>query len=179
MALVLLLRGVNVGGHRRFRPSTLAAQLRHLDAVSIGAAGTFVVRKPITRARLRLEIQRRLPFDTAVMICGGDAILRLMALEPFAEYPVRPDLVRFATLLSRNPRPAPPLPIHLPSDREGCLVKVFARHGRIVLGVHRREMRAIRCLGQLDHIFNTPATTRSWNTIVAIARTLGWRAGRL
>lgn len=34
MALVVLLRGVNVGGHRTFRPTTLAEQLKHLDAVN-------------------------------------------------------------------------------------------------------------------------------------------------
>ena len=38
MALVVFLRGVNVGGHRTFRPTVLAKQLRHLDAVNIGAA---------------------------------------------------------------------------------------------------------------------------------------------
>ena len=42
---VVLLRGVNVGGHRTFRPARLAEQLRHLGAVNIGAAGTFVIRK--------------------------------------------------------------------------------------------------------------------------------------
>ena len=47
MALVVFLRGVNVGGHRSFRPTTLAEQLKHLDAVNIGAAGTFVIRQPI------------------------------------------------------------------------------------------------------------------------------------
>ena len=33
-----LLRGVNVGGHRAFRPAMLAAQLKHLGAVNIGTA---------------------------------------------------------------------------------------------------------------------------------------------
>ncbi|HEU4387048.1 MAG TPA: hypothetical protein VFV34_04580, partial [Blastocatellia bacterium] len=40
------LRGVNVGRHRTFRPTTLAKQLKHLDAVNIDAAGTFVIRRP-------------------------------------------------------------------------------------------------------------------------------------
>jgi hypothetical protein len=31
VALVVLLRWVNVGGHRTFRPTTLAKQLKHLD----------------------------------------------------------------------------------------------------------------------------------------------------
>jgi len=44
VALVVFLRGVNVGGHRTFRPSVLARELEHLDAVNIGAAGTFGVK---------------------------------------------------------------------------------------------------------------------------------------
>jgi uncharacterized protein (DUF1697 family) len=43
VALVVLLRGLNVGGHRSFRPRVLADQLQHLGAVNIGAAGTFVI----------------------------------------------------------------------------------------------------------------------------------------
>ena len=69
MALVVLLRGVNVGGHRTFRPTTLAKQLTHLGAVNIGAAGTFVIRQPVTQAELRAELASRLPFDTEIMIC--------------------------------------------------------------------------------------------------------------
>ena len=41
MALVVLLKGINVGGHRTFRP-----------VVNIGAAGTFVIRQPVTRTQL-------------------------------------------------------------------------------------------------------------------------------
>jgi hypothetical protein len=62
MALVVLLRGVNVGGHRTFRPTTLAKQLKHLDAVNVGAAGTFVIRRPVAQSQLRDEVMRRLPY---------------------------------------------------------------------------------------------------------------------
>ena len=39
MALVAFLRGVNVGGHRRFRPSLLAKELAGYDVVNVGATG--------------------------------------------------------------------------------------------------------------------------------------------
>src|SRR6185436_14460123 len=71
VALVVLLRGVNVGGHRAFRPSALAEKLKRLDAVNIGAAGTLVIRRPVTRAHLRAELIRNLPFDAEIMICDG------------------------------------------------------------------------------------------------------------
>jgi hypothetical protein len=81
MALVVLLRGVNVGGHRIFRATTLTEQLKHLDAVNIGAAGTFVIRQPVTRVRLRAELARSLPFDTQIIICEGKEILALVHQE--------------------------------------------------------------------------------------------------
>jgi hypothetical protein len=71
MALVVLIKGINVGGHRTFRPSLLAQQLKRFDVINIGAAGTFVVRRSISRVELRAEIERRLPFQADVMICSG------------------------------------------------------------------------------------------------------------
>lgn len=175
MALVVLVRGLNVGGHRTFRPSRLAGQLQHLDAVNIGAAGTFVIRQPASRAQLRAEVARRLPFDAEIMICEGRDILRLMSVDCFAGFPVRPDLVRFASLLSRPPRPAPLLPMQFPASGGDWVLKVLALRGRFALGIYRRELKAIGCLGKLDRLLGAPVTTRNWNTITAIAKTLGWR----
>lgn len=172
MALAVFLRGVNVGGHRAFRPTVLAAQLKHLDTVNIGAAGTFVVRRPVTRARLQAEIRRRLPFDTEIMICEGRDIVRLVSRNPFADYLGRRDLVPFVSVLARGPRSTPALPVSFPPDGE-WLLKILGCEGRFVLGVYRRHMRAIGHLGAVDRLYEGPATTRNWNTITAIAKVLG------
>ena len=172
MALVVLLRGVNVGGHRTFRPTTLAEQLKHLDAVNIGAAGTFVIRRPVSRAQLRAELARRLPFDAEIMICQGREIVRLMSQNHFADQPVRPDIVRFVSVLSKRPRWTPAAPMNIPSD-DKWLLKILSTDGRFVFGVYRRQMKAIGYLGTLDRLFGVPATTRNWNTITALAKVLG------
>ena len=174
MALVVLVRGVNVGGHRAFRPTTLAAQLRHLDVVNIGAAGTFVIRRPVSRARLRAEVARALPFEAEIMVCAGRAISRLLSHECFADDPVQPDVVRFVSVLSRLPRAMPQLPLTLPS-RGRWLLKVLARDGRFVLGVYRRHMKVIGYLSSLDRILGVPVTTRNWNTIAAIGKVVSAR----
>ncbi|MEW6741849.1 MAG: DUF1697 domain-containing protein [Planctomycetota bacterium] len=171
MAHVVLLRGLNVGGHRTFRPSRLAEQLQHLDAVNIGAAGTLVIRQPVSRAQLRAEVARRLPFDAEIMICHGRDIVRLVSHDFFSGHPVRPDVVRFVSVLSRLPRSAPRLPMKLPSGGK-WLLKVLARDGRFVFGLYRRHMKVIGHLGTLDRLFGVPVTTRNWNTIVAIAAVL-------
>jgi uncharacterized protein (DUF1697 family) len=172
VALVVLLRGVNVGGHRTFRPTALTEELKHLDAVNIGAAGTFVVRQRVTQAQLRAELARRLPFDTEIMICEGREIVRLMSQDHFADQPVRSDVVRFVSVLSKRPGSAPSMPMSLPSSGQ-WLLKILARDNRFVFGVYRRHMKAIGYLGTLDRLFGVPATTRNWNTISAIAKVLG------
>ncbi|HEY5218946.1 MAG TPA: DUF1697 domain-containing protein [Gemmatimonadaceae bacterium] len=172
MALVVLLRGVNVGGHRTFRPTTLAKQLKHLDAVNIGAAGTFVIRRPGTQAQLRAELARRLPFDAEIMICEGREIVRLMSQNHFADHPVRPDIVRFVSVLSKRPRSTPLMPMRFPSSGK-WLLKVLQRDNRFVFGVYRRHLKVISYLGAIDRLFGVPVTTRNWNTMTAIARVLG------
>jgi uncharacterized protein (DUF1697 family) len=171
VALVVLLRGVNVGGHRIFRPTKLAEQLKHLDAINIGAAGTFVIRRPVSRSLLRTEIARRLPFDAEIMICHGREITRLMSHDFFSDHAVRPDIVRFVSVLSKSPRSAPPTPMSFPSTDE-WLLKILAREKRFVVGLYRRHMRVITYLGTLDRVFGVPVTTRNWNTITAIAKAL-------
>lgn len=171
MALVVFLKGVNVGGHRTFRPSLLAAQLDHLGVTSVGAAGTFIVRKAVGRAALRASILERLPFRATIMICDGSDVVELTSHDPFGGLSRRRDQVQFVAVRADSRRPRRTPPFALPSaGRWG--VRVLGYHGRFVLGVHRREMRAIGHLAQLEEIVAGPMTTRSWTTIVRLARLL-------
>src|SRR3954463_3411353 len=100
MALLVFLRGVNVGGHRTFRPSLLAQQLQEYDVINVGAAGTFVVRKPGSRAKFRAVLRRKLPFEAEVMLCDARDLIRVAIANPFGTKPPRPDIVRFVSILS-------------------------------------------------------------------------------
>lgn len=171
MALVVFLRGVNVGGHRSFRPSVLARDLAALDVVSVGATGTFVVRARVHRTALRTEFGRRLPFDTALTIAEGRDVLRLTSHNFFRGYRVHPDIIRFASVLSRVPRRAPQLPMQVPATGK-WMVRILARERQFVVGLYRREMRVIGYLGSLDQLLGAPVTTRSWSTLQRIATLL-------
>jgi uncharacterized protein (DUF1697 family) len=171
MALVAFLRGVNVGGHRTFRPSVLARDLADYDVVNVGAAGTFVIWKPGSRSRFRANLLRKLPFETEVALCNGSDLLRLEADHPFGPEPRSPDVVRFVSILSKAGRVPTSIPITLPPNGQ-WLVRVIASKDRFVFGEYRRHMKAIGYLGQIDKLFGAPVTTRNWNTILAIARIL-------
>jgi uncharacterized protein (DUF1697 family) len=169
VALIVFLRGVNVGGHRRFRPSILARELSRYDVVNVGAAGTFVVRKPGSRAKFRAELLRKLPFEAEVVLCDARDLVRLETENPFGTEPARPDIVRFVSILANAGGVPASMPIALPSGRE-WLVRLIASKKRFVFGVYRRHMKTISYLGQIDKLFGAPATTRNWNTISAIVR---------
>jgi uncharacterized protein (DUF1697 family) len=171
MALIVFLRGVNVGGHRTLRPSILARELSAYDVVNVGAAGTFVVRRPGSRTQFRAELLRKLPFEAKVVFCDGRDLIRLEMENPFRDEPSGPDLVRFVSILSKARPLRASMPITLPPDGE-WLVRVIASKNRFVMGVYRRHMKTIGYLGQIDKLFGVPATTRNWNTIIAIVRIL-------
>jgi uncharacterized protein (DUF1697 family) len=171
MALVVFLRGVNVGGHRRFRPSILARELIGYDVVNVGTAGTFVVRKPESRAKFRSALRRKLPFEAEVMLCEGRDFMRLERENPFGTQPSFPDVVRFVSILSKAGDVRATLPVTFPSEGE-WLVRVIAAEGQFVFGVYRPHMKTIGYLGQIDKLYGVPATTRNWNTIIAIMRIL-------
>jgi uncharacterized protein (DUF1697 family) len=171
MALIVFLRGVNVGGHRTFRPSILARELSDYDVVNVGAAGTFIVRKPGSRGEFRAELLRKLPFEAEVVLCEGRNLIRLETENPFGTEPSRPDIVRFVSILSRAGRLRATLPVTFPPDGE-WLVRVIASNKQFVFGMYRRHMKTISYLGQIDKLFGVPATTRNWNTILGVLRLL-------
>lgn len=171
MALVVFLRGCNVGGHRTFRPTVLAEQLKRYDVVNIGAAGTFVVRKRTSQAKLRADLQRRLPFEAEAMICEGRDLISAASTDPFADQPIRSDITRFVSIFAKRPRRPPATPFELPGEGQWDL-RVLATQDRFLFGMYRRQMKAISSLAQIDKLFGERATTRNWHTITTIIKVL-------
>ena len=171
MALIVFFRGINVGGHRAFRPSVLAKELGNYDTVNVGAAGTLVVRKPGPQAKFLAELRGKLPFEATIAVCNGSDLIRLEKDNPFGTKPPPADVVQFVSILSKPGRRGVSLPIALPEGGE-WLVRIMGSKNRLVYGVYRRHMKTIGCLGQIDRLFGAPATTRSWSTILSVLRIL-------
>ena len=176
MASVVFLRGVNVGGHKKFQPSLLAKELADFDAVNVGAAGTFVIRAAIAPTKLRAEILRRLPFEPELMICRGRELLDLAAEKPFAKATEHPEAKRYVTVLAKLPKPLPELPLFKP-DGDEWQVQIFRALGPFALSLHRRMgKRLIYPNEVVEKHFGVAATTRNWNTMEAICKILNGSA---
>jgi uncharacterized protein (DUF1697 family) len=171
MRRVVFLRAVNVGKANRCQPASIAKQLSGFGVVNIGAVGTFVVRENVSESALRAAIAKKLPFKSEIMICPARDIIKLASKDPFVRQPSGPDITRFVNVLAKRLPSPPPLPLSLPSD-DDWLIKIIAIQGRFVLGLYRRQMKAISFLGKLEKLLGVPATTRNWNTIKKIAEIL-------
>jgi uncharacterized protein (DUF1697 family) len=171
MGLVVFLRAVNVGSANRCRPAAIAKELAKFDVVNIGAVGTFVVRKDISESPLRAALSRKLPFKCEIMICPARDIVKLASTHPFSKQPPGPEIVRFVNVLAKPLRTPPAVPLSLPSD-DDWLIKIIAIQSRFVLGVYRRQMKAISYLGKIEKLLGVPATTRNWNTLEKVVQIL-------
>ena len=170
MALIVFLRGANVGG-RRFSPKAVEAALADLDVVNLGAAGTFVVRKRIGEKSLRARIEAELPFRPAPMIVANDREIAA-ALLAGAAITGPSDAKRFATAMESPPKTIPKLPIEAPSAGEWG-VRVVAVSGRFALGMRRRvDVTGIYPNEIVERAFGLGATTRDWPTMEKLAKLL-------
>lgn len=172
MAIVAFLRGANVGGHRRFRPSLLAKELERYGVVSVGATGLFVVHNPGPQDAFRSELLARLPFDGQVAICDARDLLALENEDRFGREATTPDVVRFVSVVVAPVRGRlPAMPFGIPSNDE-WYVRMIGRQKQFVFGVYRRHMKTIAYLGQIDKALGTAVTTRNWNTIASVLKIL-------
>lgn len=172
MALVVFLRGVNVGGHKTFRPSALAKELADFDAVNVGAAGTFVIRKAVGERLLRAELSRRLPFEAEFMVCPGRELTDLARGDAFPAEPSGEEIQRALSVLAARPRAVPELPLRRPAD-DTWQVQVMAVTGRYALSVWRRVGKRLLYPNEVvEKALGVSATTRNWNTVAAICEIL-------
>src|SRR5436190_20857111 len=171
MPSVVFLRAVNVGGTNRCRPAAIAKELAKFGVVNIGAVGTLVVREDVSESTLRAALARKLPFKCEIMICPARDIIKLTSKNPFARQPSDEKIARFVNVLAKRPPAPPALPLSLPSS-DDWLLTIIAIQDRFVVGLYRRQLKAISYLGKFEKLLGVPATTRSWNTIEKVVKIL-------
>jgi len=172
MTWAAFVRGVNVGGRKVFRPKALAEELSALGVASVGAAGTFVVRKATAEAPLRAEMCRRLPAGAEVMIRPGREILDLVSREPFPSGGSFAGARRFVSVLGARPQKRPALPLRTP-EGSGWQVLVAGLDGAFVTGLWRPARRSMVYPNEVvERALGIPATTRTWDTILKVAELL-------
>ncbi|HWQ03337.1 MAG TPA: DUF1697 domain-containing protein [Candidatus Nitrosotenuis sp.] len=172
MALVVFLRGVNVGGHKTFKPAAFAKSFSTVEVENLGAAGTFVVRGNASETSVRAEFGRKLPFKTPLMICTAAEIARLVSSRPFGAQAPAKDEKRYVTIFEKPQRKPPRLPLDFPPTNDWC-VRLLRVAGKFALSVWRKRGKRLVYPNEVfEKTFGAPATTRGWPTILSVVETL-------
>lgn len=174
---MVFLRAANVGGSQVFRPAKVAAALKRLDVVNVGAAGTFVVRSAASPTTIRRELTRQLPFDPVLAIRPAREIVALVARDPFAGVAFSRDLRGWVGVLTAPVRRRPPLPCRLPASGRWS-IRFDEIDGAFAMGLWQRDEEGKLIPGSaVERLLGVPMTVRWWETVLKVANILAASAG--
>jgi uncharacterized protein (DUF1697 family) len=172
MPHVVFLRGANVGGNNVFRPAQLAMALSHLDAVNIGAAGTFVIRSKASASIIRREILSRLAFEPDLAILQAKEIVALVRSQPFRDAKLSKSVRGWVAALCARPKLEPSLPV-IVSKRGTWSCRVDRIDGRFAFGLWQRVPGGFVIPSSVvESAVGVPATVRWWETYERVARVI-------
>lgn len=176
MAWAVLVRAANVGG-RVFRPSELVARLVDLQLVSIGAAGTFAVGAGVAESAVRRRIADALPFAAEIMVVPAGGWHAYVRARSGDVAPAVEGARRYVTVAA-SPIEAPRrMPLRFP-DTADWGVTVDHIDGPFVTGWYRRRApRPLYPNAVVEKEFGVAATTRWWETALALDHALGRGGG--
>jgi uncharacterized protein (DUF1697 family) len=173
---IVLLRGINVGRHRRIAMADLRALLERLgydDVRSHLQSGNVVLTTSVGPARVRRTIERALEeelgLDVEVFVRTHGELAEVVARDPFGDLAVDPSryLVSF---LSAEPDPA------RVQELAAAVAEPerFVATGRELYAWHPDGLRASKLAKLLsDQRLGVTATARNWSTVTRLLALAG------
>lgn len=169
--LVILLRGINVGGHKRIRMAELRALLEGLgyeDVRTLLQSGNAVVRSgerpAATQTAVHDAIQDQLGFDVDVVVRTGKELEAVVAADPFRERADDPK--KYVVLfLTQKPDAAALKAV----GEKDFAPEEFAANGRELYVWCPQGLQKSPLNVALAHKRVAPvATARNWNTVLKL-----------
>ncbi len=174
---VALLRGINVGGNKKVPMAELKKTLEKLGFKNVRtllASGNVVFEaasdntgellKTITTA-----LEKKFKFSIPVILLPFSGIEKIIELEPFKKIKLTPETRLYVTFLSEKTKSKLPLPYHSPDDS----FQILSMNDRAIFSVlDLSKTQTPDVMNILEKEFGKNITTRNWNTVEKIGRTL-------
>jgi uncharacterized protein (DUF1697 family) len=170
---VALLRGVNVGRHRRMRMADLRAALAEAGFGRVRTllqSGNVVLDGAGDEDRVAAEVQRVIRdafgFDVAVVVRTAQELADVIAANPLGREPA--DGARyFVAFLARQPEPGTAVVPELPP---GSTEQWWARGREVYVWCPEGLLASPLMAHFAGGVPGVDATVRNWNTVTALAR---------
>lgn len=170
---VALLRGINVGGHKKVPMADLKNMMSEMgfeEVKTLLNSGNVVFRATSTsRSALEEQLQKKLEktfgFPVPVLVRKGSDIVELVNSEPFAGIEVMKDTRLYLTFVKSEPKNMPTLPWYS-EDKSFSILKYDNKTVHSVLDLSLTK--TVAGMKILEDTFGKDITTRNWNTVVKL-----------
>ncbi len=169
-----LLRGINVGGHKKVPMADLRAMLEkagYRNVRTVLATGNVLFESPDKDVPgIQKELARRLAdtfgFDIPVILRPYAVVEQLLAADPFQNAEATGDTRLLVSFLGDPPQEAPALP-HVAGDGAVQVIALVDNIACTVLDLSKKG--TVDAMRVLEMLFGKNITTRTWNTVRRIA----------
>jgi uncharacterized protein (DUF1697 family) len=172
---VALLRGINVGGHKKVKMEDLRRLFESFGFKNVKtyiASGNVLFETeetdiPNLRKKIEKKLMQAFGFKVAVILRTIPEIKELIILNPFKNIKVDENVRLYVTFLAEKPKSGLKLPYESPGKDFRILQKT---NGEIFSVLYvLPTARTVDLMTLIEKEFGKVSTTRNWNTVQKIA----------
>lgn len=169
-----LLRGINVGGHKKIKMADLRAMLEGLGFANVKTAlasgntawDTEAADPAALRAAIAEAIQATFGFEVNVIVFRRQQVERLVENDPFQGIDVTKDTRLYVSFLPAPVATDLTLPYQAP---DGDFTILQATETAVCSVLTLTHTRSVDAMAMLEAEFGKDLTTRNWNTVLKLA----------
>lgn len=177
-----LLRGINVGGHRKIKMDALRERFTAWACADVrtyiqsgNVLFTATEDEEPLRQRLEHGIEEAFGFPVPVVLRTAPEVNQMLASSPYPPDALAPDEQLFAALLSRVPAPGTAERLTSPTIAPDTCQLV----GRDVYLIYRQPYNQSKMTNAwLERTLGVAATTRNWRTLTTLQTMLAETTGQ-
>lgn len=167
---VALLRGINVGGHKKVPMVDLKAAMEKWGFTNVKtllASGNVVFQGSQSDTKnIAPNLEKHFGFEISTIILPFEAIQKIVDSDPFKGIEVTKNIRLYVTFLKEKPTSKLPIP-YTSDDQSFTILKKTDEALFSVLDVDKKG--TVDAMKILEQEFGKNITTRNYNTIVKIA----------
>lgn len=168
---VALLRGINVGGHKKVPMKTLVQVMEEHGfekVTTILASGNVIFESSFAATqKLPKILAEAFGFDIPTLTLPISVIEQIVQIDPYKNIKITPDLYPFVTFTFETPKAQIKIPFQSPTGAFRILKQI---DNALICILNRKESGTPIAMSELENIFGKSITSRTYNTVVKIAQ---------
>lgn len=172
---VVLLRGINVGGHHKVPMKDLKSELGKMgykNVITLLNSGNVILEAEKTSAKeletkLTQNLENIFGFLIPVIVRDADELIHISHFAPFQNVKVTKDIRLYVSFLKQEPK----VKLELPWKTEDGSYQILDVYKKIIFSVLDLSVtKTIKGMEMLEKMYGKEITTRNWNTVEKIVK---------